>query len=68
MKAKKIPAASAAGEGGMVEEIYILIDTLNPWKVTREEKFLEKFRTGVGRKWTGVTTLPRSADGTIVGP
>jgi hypothetical protein len=36
---KKIPAASAAGEGGMVEEIYILIDTLNPRKVTRKEKF-----------------------------
>jgi len=31
---KKIPAASAAGEGGMVEEIYILIDTLTPQLVT----------------------------------
>ena len=40
--AKKIPAAPAAGEGGMVEEIYILIDTINPVKLPEKENIFLK--------------------------
>jgi hypothetical protein len=45
---KKNPAAYAAGEGGMVEEIYNLIDVQNLRKVTTNQiKFSGKNIKGV---------------------